>query len=165
MPVLLPAEQFAALKTAWTQQVRQLGGNAATCSVTGCDPAQVSRYGALHHDMHVPVHVVAAAERCAVDQGGHPYVVAALARAIGHEIVPCELGRGDLAAAAEQVAASSGRLLGDTLRALADGVVDEAEALQLRGGLDELIRVARVMRDRLPAERAPAAVARVAAAA
>lgn len=136
---LVSDTDITAVKSAICAQRIFLGGVEAVHEATGYPTALISMAGNVHvPDRHLPSNQILAWDRLAVQMGGPPLITAAIARCIGYDVVPRRIGEGCVAASAERVARSSGKLLGDTLRVVADGVIEPAEATQLAIGLAEL---------------------------
>lgn len=143
---LVSDTDIAAVKSAVCLQREFLGGVEAVHEATGYPRGLISQAGNVHvPDRHLPSHQILAWDRLAVQMGGQPRITASIARCLGYDMTPRRIGDGCVAASAEKVAASSGKLLGDTLRAVGDGRIDEHEAQLLSAGLSDLLHVVQQM--------------------
>lgn len=130
---------YNGLKTSWKLVVADLGGIEAAAACTRVGKSVIAEYGAITSERFVPIDVVADAEAI----GGRAHVTAALARAIGCELVPVEArGSGDLAVVLSEIGRDAGRLFATAALALADGAVSPSEREDMIRELDALRRVA-----------------------
>lgn len=132
-----------ALKTAWKMLVHNLGGVDAVAACTRAVRSRVSEYGNVASDRWPPIDIVLTAEKFA----GEPFVTKELARAQGFKLVA--LSEQELAGVHEtlgRVAATSTKVITDTISALGDGVVSQAENEVLDRGLDDLERATQLAR-------------------
>lgn len=133
------AAAYHCLRTAWKRVVEALGGVDATAACVRVGRSQVSAYGDIHGERHVPIDVVLDAETIA----GEPFVTAALASAQGFALLPIvPRDGGDLSVALIKISRHATQLLGDAAEALADQCLDDAERATLAHDLDILIRAA-----------------------
>ena len=127
-----------ALKTAMRLLVQRLGGYASAELSCRATMSMLSDYGNPDCNRWAPVDVVLDVETVA----GQPLVTAALARAQGYELVPVHPhGEGKLPRSLADIGREVGTLFATAADALADGVVTEAERLDLRRDLEALRRV------------------------
>lgn len=126
------------VKTAWKLLVQRLGGVDATAACTRAQRSRVSEYGTIGTDRWAPVDVILDAETIA----GVPMVTAALARAQGYDLVPVvPHGDGELPVHLARIGATAGDMFRAAAEALADGVLTEAERIEVAARMADAARV------------------------
>lgn len=134
---------YNAVRTAVKRLIGALGGLDATAACVRVGRSQLSQYGDVNSDRHIPVDVVLDAEALA----GEPFVTAALAYAQGYRLTPIDPQKsGDVRLAALRVGRDVSQLFVDMTAALADDHLNDVERGVLATDLDAVIRVATQMR-------------------
>lgn len=139
MPRQHAAQAYGGLKAGTRLLTRDLGGidAAAACSRVG--RSLISDYANPASDRFIPVDVVIDAEAIA----GTPHVTAAMARALGYELVPLlARPRGELGEALARISTGVGSLFATVASAFADGALSEQERDALARDLDAVARLA-----------------------
>ena len=133
------AQGYAGLKTGTRLLLRDLGGIDAAASCSRVGRSLWSDYASPHSDRFIPVDVVIDAEAIA----GTPHVTAAMARALGYELVPLlARPRGELGDALARISTGVGALFATVAAAFSDGALSAAERDALARDLDAVVRLA-----------------------
>ncbi|NKC33482.1 hypothetical protein [Falsiroseomonas selenitidurans] len=132
----------AAQKTAFHLLVERVGGYDLAAMIAGRAASVLHGYGNLHHASFAPVDVVVRLERAFVAMGGRPLVSALMARQVGYQQIPVEVGSGELGRAAAALLREAAELAAAHLEAMEDGALTDAERATLAEHLDSLMDAA-----------------------
>lgn len=138
----LPAREYAALKSAFAQLMRVLGGQSACAQLTRVGQQTLSTYAGLGDgtaELFPPVDVVADLEAEAVSRGSRPFVTECLAALSGFDLERREAGDGHLLRQFTAITTASTEAIARMAEDLADGRVTPEEATETRGSLIRLI--------------------------
>ncbi|MDE8344653.1 MAG: hypothetical protein POH28_00555 [Acidocella sp.] len=118
-----------AVKSAWKLLVASLGGVDATAACVRCSRSLISEYGNRASDRFPPANAILEAEEVASE----PFVTAALARALGYELVMVTppRGHGELAVIIAALSRDVGELFATAAHALGHETLSKSELADL----------------------------------
>jgi hypothetical protein len=121
------AASVAAIKTATKAAVAHVGGIDAAACVSRVGRTQFSDYSNRQRDAVVPLDVALDLDHSAE----HPFLLHAMAQALGYAVIPLHVGPGDFGQDMSEYAIASGDIMATAMRILEDGVVDPQEAQEI----------------------------------
>lgn len=139
---LLPARDYAALKTAFSRQMEAIGGQTAAAALTRVGQRTLSTYANLGDDFaftFAPTDVVADLEAEAVSRGGRPLVSECLAGLAGFALERRAAERPAFLQQFSAITGASAEAIARMAEDLADGTITPAEAAATRRSLKPLI--------------------------
>lgn len=117
------ASSVAAIKTATKAAVAHVGGIDAAACVSRVGRTQFSDYSNRQRDAVVPLDLDHSAE--------HPFLLHAMAQALGYAVIPLHVGPGDFGQDMSEYAIASGDIMATAVRILEDRIVDKQEAQEI----------------------------------
>lgn len=122
------------IKTATQDAVKVIGGVDPAAKASRVSRARISEYQKRHSAAVIPVDVAIALDEFAQE----PLILSVMAQHLGFVLVPIHIGEGHIPQTMEVVAARSGDTMATTMRIMADGIIDDDEAVELEGELCRL---------------------------
>lgn len=122
------------IKTATQMAVKAIGGVDPAAEASRVSRARISEYQKRHSPSVIPVDVAVALDEFAQE----PLILTVMAQHLGYVLVPIHVGEGHIPASMEEVARRSGETMATTVRIMADGVIDDEEAVELEADLCKL---------------------------
>lgn len=125
------------LKTATQAVIKIVGGVEASACITRVSAVQLSNYQRRDNPLVVPVDIAVELDACAQQ----PVILSVMASQLGYTLLPIDLGEGCAATSTAEVCSTVGATMSATMKALADGRIDQHEAIDLAHRLNNIIRV------------------------
>lgn len=122
------------IKTATQMAVKAIGGVDPAAEASRVSRARISEYQKRHSSSVIPVDVAVALDEFAQE----PLILTVMAQHLGYVLVPVHVGEGHIPSSMELVAKRAGDTMSTTVRIMADGVIDDAEAVELEAELCKL---------------------------
>ena len=120
------------IKTATQMAVKAIGGVDPAAEASRVSRARISEYQKRHSSSVIPVDV-------ALDEfAQEPLILTVMAQHLGYVLVPVHVGEGHIPSSMELVAKRAGDTMSTTVRIMADGVIDDGEAVELEAELCKL---------------------------
>ncbi|MDR6182086.1 phage regulatory CII family protein [Asaia bogorensis] len=128
---------LAQIKTATQSVIRAIGGIDAAASFTRVGRSQLSDYQNRQCPCVIPADIAIEFDACAQQ----PIILSVMASQLGYTLLPIDLGEGCAATSMAEVCSTVGATMSATMKALADGRIDQHEAIDLAHRLNNIIRV------------------------
>ncbi|MFT8951737.1 MAG: hypothetical protein ABF979_05620 [Gluconobacter sp.] len=125
---------FYELKSATRRAVAFARGVDPAAAATRVSRARISEYQKDHSPSIIPADVAVALDV----SNGDPTILTVMAQAEGYILVPIHVGEGHIPSSMELVAKRAGDTMTTTVRIMADGVIDDGEAVELEAELCKL---------------------------
>lgn len=122
------------IKTATQMAVKAIGGIDPAAEASRVSRARISEYQKRHSSSVIPVDVAVALDEFAQE----PLILTVMAQHLGYVLVPIHVGEGHIPKSMEMVALRSGETMATTMRVMADGIIDDGEAVELEADLCKL---------------------------
>lgn len=122
------------IKTATQMAVKAIGGVDPAAEASRVSRARISEYQKRHSASVIPVDVAVALDEFAQE----PLILSVMAQHLGYVLVPVHVGEGHIPSSMELVAKCAGDTMTTTVRIMADGIIDDSEAVELEAELCKL---------------------------
>lgn len=133
-------ERLNGLKTAFKRVLADLGGVDAAASCSRIGRSQVSDYGNITSDKMPPIDVVLDFEAIT----GQPHITAAMAGALGYELMPTDTRPAhELAALLSRISLDNGQLLAQAAHVLASKKITSKQRHAMARELTDMVQAGR----------------------